>query len=339
MIYFLCPDLNFPSGGIKVIYQFVELLNENSIQSAVMHFARNAPNWNGRVTWFNYDLSKVPIIYMQDRLAISPTDDILIIPEGWGKLIATEFNRIKAKNKAVLAQSWSYIIPGFQYQPRESIKNWKSYGINDVITTSLFIKGFVENVFKYTSDRVHHVQIYPDQVFNPTIKSGGFEREIEFGYKELTVIFNSRKHPSNTQMILLYFQHIYPSDKWKFLDINSLNQEEFAIQLKKAAIFLNTSPEEGFGLQLLEAFGTKTISVGSSGLGSTEFFGWSPYCDQTNSIWGSAEKLYNAVKFIESQSEKEWINFTSRQLSIFQRYNRETTKNQLISSIGKIRTS
>jgi hypothetical protein len=336
MIYFLCPDVNFPSGGIKVIYQFVELLNENGIQSSIIHNARSSPNWQGRVTWFNYDASKAPIVYIQDGLAISSIDDIFVLPEGYGKFIVTDLNRIRAKKKVVLAQSWSYIIPSFQYQSGETIKNWKSYGINDVIATSLFIKEFVKKIFNYASERVHHVQIYPDPVFNPMLKSNDFEKEIEFNDKEPIVIFNSRKHLDNTYMVLLYFQQIYSNHQWRFLDMNSLNQEEFANNMKKAAIFLNTSPEEGFGIQLLEAFGTKTISVGCSGLGSTEFFGWSPYCDHTNSIWGTVEKLYDAVKFIESRNEKEWINFVSQQLSIFHNYNREKTRNQLFDAFTKI---
>jgi hypothetical protein len=36
-VLYYCPDVNEPVGGIKQIYRHVDILNENNIQSAVIH--------------------------------------------------------------------------------------------------------------------------------------------------------------------------------------------------------------------------------------------------------------------------------------------------------------
>ena len=37
VIYFICPDINKPTGGIKQIYRQVDVLNNNSFNAFVLH--------------------------------------------------------------------------------------------------------------------------------------------------------------------------------------------------------------------------------------------------------------------------------------------------------------
>ena len=46
-IYFICPDLNEPSGGIKQLYRQVDILNANGFNAAILH---NSPFY--RCSWF-----------------------------------------------------------------------------------------------------------------------------------------------------------------------------------------------------------------------------------------------------------------------------------------------
>src|SRR3954454_8941688 len=49
-VYFVTPDYNLPSGGNRVIYRHVDILNSAGISACVVHQRRGF-----RCTWFNHD--------------------------------------------------------------------------------------------------------------------------------------------------------------------------------------------------------------------------------------------------------------------------------------------
>ncbi|HEX6870460.1 MAG TPA: hypothetical protein VF163_05125, partial [Micromonosporaceae bacterium] len=74
VIYYLSPDDDRPSGGIRNLYRHVDLLNQEGIPAAVMH---HRPGF--RCTWFDN----------QTRTAYATTvrvglRDILVVPEFYG---------------------------------------------------------------------------------------------------------------------------------------------------------------------------------------------------------------------------------------------------------------
>lgn len=57
-IFYLCPDCDFPSGGIKRLYTHVELLCDNGYDAYIMHY-----NKGFKPKWFE---SQVPVVYNSD---------------------------------------------------------------------------------------------------------------------------------------------------------------------------------------------------------------------------------------------------------------------------------
>ena len=57
-IYFICPDINKPSGGIKQIYRQVDVLNNNGFNAFILH---EKPKF--RCTWFT---NTTKIVYNQE---------------------------------------------------------------------------------------------------------------------------------------------------------------------------------------------------------------------------------------------------------------------------------
>mgnify|MGYP001101356171 FL=1 len=63
-IYFICPDLNTPTGGIKQLYRQVDVLNKNGFKAYVVHGHRHF-----KVNWFKNETPVVwhPIVAKLDR--------------------------------------------------------------------------------------------------------------------------------------------------------------------------------------------------------------------------------------------------------------------------------
>ena len=71
-IYFLCPDHDVPVGGIKVIYEQVDMLVDEGLQAFVLH------NKSGfRCSWFQNETS----IRYTDELFTIRQSDIFVLPE------------------------------------------------------------------------------------------------------------------------------------------------------------------------------------------------------------------------------------------------------------------
>ena len=76
-VYVLSPENNKPSGGIKILYRHVDVLNRNGIDAALLH-----QNSGFRCSWFE---NETRIAYL-DNKQLSATD-FLVIREIYGPYI------------------------------------------------------------------------------------------------------------------------------------------------------------------------------------------------------------------------------------------------------------
>src|SRR6476469_3158805 len=70
-VYFLTPDFDEPSGGIRVIYRHVDILNAAGIPAAVLHQRKGF-----RCRWFENDTRVTSVA----ESAVSPSD-LLVVGE------------------------------------------------------------------------------------------------------------------------------------------------------------------------------------------------------------------------------------------------------------------
>ena len=242
-IYYLCPDVNFPSGGVKRLFEHVEILRQSGFTSFILHFKKGF-----KVNWFKSD---VPVLYLDDNPPLSP-NDIIVFPEGFSNIIK-KFQNLPFK-KVVIALSHNYI---FQNIP--SGENWSNYGVDAVITPSKTIKEFIcwsmgiKNIFIIGTSIDHELFNYDNKV------------------KILKVSYISRKDTCTSLIEKIikskdpYFKNI------KFEKIENLTLDNYASVLKNSHIFITTSPHEGINRSVLEAMACGCICLGFHGIGAKDY--------------------------------------------------------------------
>ncbi len=242
-IYYLCPDMNTPSGGVKRLYNHVEILNHSGFKAYILHFKSSF-----QMTWFT---SGAPVLYLDNNPPFSQ-DDIIVFPEGLSNIIK-KFQTLPFR-KVVIALSHSYI-----FQNITTGENWKSYGVNTVITPSYIIKDFIkwsmeiDNIFIIGTSIDHQLFKYEPQ------------------NKILKISYIIRK---DTCSLLLekIIKSKYPGfDNIIFEKIDNLSISEYASVLKSSQIFLSTSPHEGINRSILEAMACGCICCGYHGIGAKDY--------------------------------------------------------------------
>jgi hypothetical protein len=74
-IYYLCPDLDRPSGGVRAIYRHVDTLNASGIAAVVLHHRSRFA-----CSWFDHSTK----VTGAEAVTLKPSD-ILVIPEWYGR--------------------------------------------------------------------------------------------------------------------------------------------------------------------------------------------------------------------------------------------------------------
>jgi hypothetical protein len=69
-ILYLCPDSDVPSGGVRVIYRHVDVLNDAGVRAAVLHGRSGF-----RCGWFEHSTR---VAYVSETCV---DDAILVVPE------------------------------------------------------------------------------------------------------------------------------------------------------------------------------------------------------------------------------------------------------------------
>lgn len=275
-IFYFCPDLKFPSGGIKRLYSHVKILRDHDFDAYILHLQKGF-----KIDWFQHD---VPVVFLNDNPPLDPGDTI-VIPEGFPNIM----KKIQGDslNKVVIALSHSYI---FHTLPKG--ENWRDYGVDTVITTSHIIADFIE--WSMNIPNIHLIETSLDKhtfIYDP-------------GRKRLQVAYVKRKDTNTEQVEKILkskddlFQNI------DFIAIENLTFAQYAEVLKDSDIFLTTSAHEGLNRSLLEAMACGCICIGYHGIGGKEYIVGSGerqnfILAETMNYIELAKSLYNTVSKIQ----------------------------------------
>src|SRR5262245_58977470 len=95
----LCPDYNLPSGGVRVLYRQVDILNRHGVEALILHSKENF-----RCSWFENSTKTASIqrILMARR---QPEFDYVVVPEIYGD---SAVPYLKGYKKVLFSQSWGY---------------------------------------------------------------------------------------------------------------------------------------------------------------------------------------------------------------------------------------
>lgn len=312
-IYFYCPAMNTPSGGIGVLFKQAKLLHDNGYKVTIVYeprvdnkasyvesnkkgkkveiFERFNPIWLGStLDGLTIKALGEGVIKFGDnttekceKLMVN-AEDFFVIPEGFPNVMQN-FMSIPCK-KIVLAQSWYYILNSMS-----SNQNWHQFGIKDVISVSdgitqylntimpgLNIKQFSPSIDRKIFKPKHFTQKYPKIAFMP-------------GRTQDAVL--------KTFNVIKTFQCFFPQYKWlRFDELKGLEKEEFAERLAESAFVLYTDEIAGFGTLPLEAMACGTHVVGWTPLGGKE------YMNKDNGFWAVNGDIFQLAELLGTAVDK-----------------------------------
>lgn len=238
-IYYLCPEIDFPLGGVKVIYKHVDLLNQLGFEAFVLHNRKGF-----RCTWFDNNTR------ISDGSNVNK-EDFVVAPEIMvNKLFGFSCRKIIFNQNV-------YYMPEVNLGCKPDAYLMK--GLEKVIVVS-------EDNYDYLIDR------YPDlnvSIVRNNIDSGIFS----FGKnKKKQIAYMSRKNPEHVNKIVSKLQKNPEVREWTFVDINQVSEQQVAQILQTTSIYLATGYPEGFGLPAAEALACGCKVIGYDGFGGREFF-------------------------------------------------------------------
>ena len=317
-VYFYCPPLNVPSGGIEVLFRYAKNLHETGVNTCIIYEPREdkkasylesqkhrkaisvyepfKPDWLGeeykdvrlkalceKEIQFS-DGTKKP----KDVLNINP-EDFLIIPEGFPNIM--ESTATVPCKRIIFAQSWYYILNGLQIGQK-----WQNFNVRDVISISDGITEYLNAVMPGLSIK---------RGYN-SINRNIFKNENNIAKKVPIVAFmagRSMDAQVRTINVIKTFYAFFPQFKWiRFVELKNLSKEEFSERLAEAAFVLYTDEIAGFGTLPLEAMANGTHVIGWAPLGGKE------YMHEKNGFWTTNGDIFKLAEMLGFAIEKYLTN-------------------------------
>ncbi len=242
-VYFCTPDIDYPSGGIRVVYRHTDLLNQAGIRAAVLHSRRNF-----RCTWFENSTRVV-----SSRQTMIGPRDLVVVSEVAALLLAT------------LPPGFRYVV--FNQGPhltwrlpdREVARYIDSPDLAAIFTVSDHGLELLRYAAPNANVRRLHNSIDP-RLFHP----GKAARARRISYMP-------RRGRDEARQLLGILQGRGALDGWEVTTLEGLREREVADHLRSTTIFLSFAYQEGFGLPAAEAMASGAYVVGFHGFGGREF--------------------------------------------------------------------
>jgi glycosyltransferase involved in cell wall biosynthesis len=346
VIYFICPDINKPTGGVKQIYRQVDVLNNNNFNAFVLH------KENGfKCTWFknNTQVAYNKNIFKQiDHLSIIKFSRIGFIKKQIKLLINTLNNLFKTKNEVIIYANDILVFPEV-YGPKiasihpgikKVIFNQGSYQtffnynltIKDLETPYLSkdllaVIVISENAKKYISHVFPKVDLY--RIHNG-IKKDNFNFNQN---KQQELAFMPRRLRVDLIQVINILKQRGVLKNWKLIKIQNMNEAQVAKAFKQSAIFLSFSMNEGFGMPPAEAMACGCIVVGYPGKGGEEFFNKEfSYPVSDRNVLEYARTLEEVIKSYEIDNTPFLKKSKKASDYILKEYSTEVEQNDIVTT-------
>jgi glycosyltransferase involved in cell wall biosynthesis len=303
-IYILCPDTQQPIGGIKIIYQQVDILNQLGYNAFVLHTIKDF-----RCNWFK---NTTPIVYLNQVQLTSA--DILWVSENavvgkFKKLDSTDrffrklFNRYKYKHtiidiwdtpcrKWVFNENAYYTFDGFEGKLNQDLIDNFYKGVEAVVCVGEDNRQYLKTVFpQITIERIH-LGLNEEQLFSYNKPEN----------KDRIIAYMPRKNADHINRVLplLYQLPAIKNGTWKLKPLDKMPYHTIAQEMHKSAIFLSFGYPEGFSMPPAEAMISGCLVVGYHGEGGQEYF---PSSSKFNVPFGAvstyAQQVAAAIDFWE----------------------------------------
>jgi len=255
-IYVLSPDNNNASGGIKILYRHVDVLNRNGFSASILH-----QNKGFKCTWFE---NSTQIDYLSD-VKIND-NDYVVIPEIYGPRIKdiSSLPQISSQAKKVIFnQNCRYTFLGQTMESVLSPDFELAYKNSEEYVSTIVV----------SDDSAEYIKsIYPNQ--NISRIHNAIQEDI-FTYKKpekLQICFMPRKHSEDAIQVLGILNIRGALKDIKVIAIDNMNEQQVANVMKDSMFFLSFGYPEGCPLPPCEAMACGNIVIGYHGFGGREYF-------------------------------------------------------------------
>lgn len=238
MIFFLCPDWNIGSAGVRKIYKDCSILNHHGIEACVLH-----ENPAFKMSWFQHN---VPVKYFPES-RISLAQDILVVPETFGHSILV---MAPGACKVIFNQNYANTFAGH------------SIDLSDLCTPYLHQPEVIAIFCASGKDKEFLEFAFPEKDFydirysvDPSLFYFQEEKKKQICYmthklrEEVRAVINMLKFRGNLR-------------GFDLVPIENRTEEETAQILRDSCLFLSFSFPEGFSLVAAEAFACGCQVVG-----------------------------------------------------------------------------
>jgi len=316
-ILIICPSTNKPVGGIRVLYRYCDLLNNNGQNAYILHTVKNF-----RCTWFpnKTKIYNKKLINSQDHL-IFPETEIILNIEKLKNII----------NKYSIFVQNGYFIPDY-------INNHEQYlDFQKIYTKASFIIAISEDTKKMIS------KFFPIQTKNIIIANYSMEISNTLSNQNTTkkniITYMPRKNYKHAQKVITGLFNQLPYS-WKIIPIYNMNSNQVGALLNSSKIFLSFESFGGKPLPPIEAAISGNYVIGYHGQGGKKYWNENIFTEIAPYDIGSfIDSIINKVNEISSKSfntDAENKNFKDFKKNILKEFSNENENISVAQIIKKI---
>ncbi len=254
-IYVLTPDNNKASGGVKILYRHVDVLNRSGFSASVLHAQSGF-----RCNWFD-NITRVE--YLADVTVREC--DFLVIPEIYGPRTfdVTRLPQISpAARKVIFNQNCYYTFLGHSVASVLAAEFVLPYAIPQEYVATIVVSEDSQTYLRYA---------YPKAtVFR--IHNAIGERFTYSEAKQRQICFMPRKHPEDAVQVLGLLRARAALRDFQVVSIEGLDEAGVAAVMRDSMFFLSFGYPEGCPLPPAEAMASGCVVAGYDGLGGSEYF-------------------------------------------------------------------
>lgn len=243
-VYFTAPDFDVPSGGVRVIYRHVDLLNHAGIPACVLH---RRPGF--RCTWFANDTR---VASSQDTL-VGP-DDLVVI----GELAVPLLRDLEPGTRFVVFNQNPHLT--WQRVPEALVARYTS---SPDLAAIVVVSQHSLEMVSYAAPAAKVVRVHN------SIDPGLFSLAEDPPAKRIA--YMPRGGRDEVQQVLSMLRARGTLADWEVVALEGMSEREVATTLRSTRVFLSFAYHEGFGLPAAEAMACGAYAVGFHGFAGREY--------------------------------------------------------------------
>lgn len=288
-VYYVAPAENQPSGGVRVIYRHVDMLNAMGIPAAVVH-----PHEGFRCSWFDNSTEVISIKALRLR-----EEDLFVVPE----YHAAGLSAVPASARVVVFNQGPHHT--FDLIPlRPGLPGWPYSHVTrlaGILTVSQDGAELLQAAFPAVRVGVAR-NVVDRQIFHPP--SQGRRQRIAFVPSRRADELQEVLHFLNTRIEL-------QTGQWELMRLSGLSESGMAEALRSSSVFISLSERDGFGLPPAEAMACACYVVGYHGGGGREFFD-PAFCAPVGSTTELLSALIEAMNSPKAQLQEKGEKASAR---------------------------